>query len=166
MICKVDFVNNTLAEELVNVAGHWNELCECAYSKKGIVRSFLFKHRKGCAHIFEVSFVFCIALIIAITFKILIKKNLLVISNDFLLYTLIGIIPFSFMVKNIAHACGQKIFSAFGNLMDLHIFSISTGDSKEQERIEKDSRFGKELLVFILNAFFSIFLSIIFLAIE
>ena len=40
--CTVDFVNNTLAEELVNVAEHWNELCECAYSKKGAGTSFSF----------------------------------------------------------------------------------------------------------------------------
>lgn len=166
MICKVDFVNNTLAEELVNVAEHWNELCECAYSKKGMVRPFLYLRRNCWAHIFEVWFTFCIALIIAIALKILIQNDLLIISNQFLLYALVAVIPLSSLVKNIAHAGGKKIYSSFGNLMDTHIFSISTGDSKEQEKIEKNSRYGKEALLFALNAIFSIVLSIVFFAIE
>ncbi len=166
MICKVDFVNNTLAEELVNVAEHWNELCECAYSKKGVVRPFLYIHRTGWAHIFEVWFTFCIALIIAIALKILIQNNLLMISNESLLYALVAVIPLSALVENIAHAGAKKIYNSFGDLMDIHIFSISTGDSKEQEKIEKNSRFGKEVFLFALNAIFSIVLSIIFFAIE
>lgn len=166
MICKVDFVNNTLAEELVNVAEHWNELCECAYSKKGVIRPFLFKHKNGCAHIFEVCFIFCVASIIAITLKILTQKQLLVISNEFLLFSLVGIIPLSFLIKYIANAGGQRIFSSFLDLMDTHIFSISTGDIKEQEKIEKNSKLGKEIVIFTLNAVFSIVLSIVFFVID
>lgn len=32
LICKVDFINNTLAEELINIVETWNDLCECAVS--------------------------------------------------------------------------------------------------------------------------------------
>lgn len=162
MICKVDFVNNTLAEELVNVAEHWNDRCECAYSKQGKIRPFLFFHRIGCAHIFEVCFMFWIALIIAIIIKLSMLNNLLVVSNEFLLYALVAIIPLSFLAKSVAHAGGQKIFSSFGNLMDAHIFSISTGDCKEQKKIEHNNTLGKEFTMFVLNAAFSIILSIIF----
>lgn len=166
MICKVDFVNNTLAEELVNVAEHWNELCECAYSKKGVLRSFLFNHRGLCAHIFEIFFTFCIALIVAIFLKVIIQNHLLVVSEKTLLYTLVGIIPLSSLIKNISRAGGGKIYTSFAGLMDTHIFSISTGDYKEQTKVEKNSKFGKELTLFIFNIIFSIVLSAIFFFIE
>ena len=166
MICKVSFVNNTLAEELVNVAENWNDLCECAYSKKGKIRPFLFSHRNGCAHIFEICFMAWSAFLIAIILKLLIKNNALVISNEVLLYAFICIIPTTFLVKYIAHACGQKIYTSFGDLMDTHVFSISLGDSKEQQKIQRDSAFGKEFGMFIINAIFSIVLSIVFLIIE
>ena len=166
MICKVDFVNNTLAEELINVAESWNEICECAYSKKGRVRPFLCAYRNGCGHIFEICFTACIAWLIAITIKLLVQNNVLIISNEFLLYSFISIVPIYAFVKYFAHIGGQKIFSSFGDLMDTHVFSISMGDSKEQQRIEHDSAYGKELGIFIINAIFSVVLSIIFFIIE
>ena len=113
MICKVDFVNNTLAEELINVAEHWNELCETPYAKKGKIQKFLAYHRNGCANIFEVCSLFCVSLIVAIIFKLCIQRSLLTISGEFLLYALIGVIPISFLVKRIAHAAAQKIYSSF-----------------------------------------------------
>ena len=165
MICKVDFINNTLAEELVNVAEQWNELCECAYSKKGAIRPFLSNHKSICAHIFEVCFYFSIFAIVALTLKILIQKNLLFLSNEIVLYVFISIFPFSYLVKKIGHAFAQKIFTSFGDLMYTHIFAISTGDNKEQKKIEKESRFGKELTIFLLNIIVSIVLSTVFFVI-
>lgn len=117
-------------------------------------------------HIFLRCVLFFVASIIAITLKILTQKQLLVISNEFLLFSLVGIIPLSFLIKYIANAGGQRIFSSFLDLMDTHIFSISTGDIKEQEKIEKNSKLGKEIVIFTLNAVFSIVLSIVFFVID
>lgn len=166
MICKVDFVNNTLAEELLNVAEHWNEQCECAYSKKGKIRPFLYRFRNTLAHIFEVCLMFGISLVIAIAIKLMIRNGWLTVSNAYLLYALIAFIPVSFLIKYFSHACGQKIFSSFADLMDTHVFSISKGDDKEQQRIEHDSSFGKEVVLFLINAGFSVLLSVFFCIIE
>ena len=166
MICKVDFVNNTLAEELVNVAEHWNSLCECATSKKGPVRQFLYLHKNVLANITEVCTSLCLALLLAIVAKIYIQNNSLIISNEFLLYSLVIIVSLSSLIKKLAHASGQITYNSFGNLMDTHIFSISTGDTKEQKKIERNSRFITELLLFLLDAVFSIILSYIFFIIE
>ena len=80
MICKVDFINNTLAEELVNVAGSWNDLCECAYSKKGKLRPLLQKYRNGLADIFRLSFVTSFFVCVAIFFKYIINRNIIIVS--------------------------------------------------------------------------------------
>lgn len=165
MICKVDFVNNTLAEELVNVAHRWNELCESATTKKGKLRRLLYKYRNNCAHILEICSSFCITLIIGICLKILLQRGIFQISAQTLLYTMFAVIPISMLVKKIANTCARKIYNAFGDLMDTHVFLISKGDSKQQEQIEKNSKFGKELVVFLLNAIFSIVLSVVFFVI-
>lgn len=166
MICKVDFVNNTLAEELVNVVGHWDDLCECAYSEKGKIRPFLMKHRNICAHIFEICFIISAALIIAISVKWCIEKELFCVTLNLLLYALIAIVPVAEVIKTFSHMGGQRIFNAFGDLMETHIFKLSTGDKKEQQRIEKNSKFGKDLAVFLINVIFSIILSYIFFMLE
>lgn len=166
MICKVDFVNNTLAEELVNVAEHWNELCECAYSKKGVIRRILTKRQNECANIFEKCLIISLMFLMAISMKLCIQREVFSVTNEFLLYAVIALIPIYSLVKNIAHSGGKMIYSTFGNLMDTHIFRISKGDKKENERIEKASKFGKEFTIFLVNAVFSIALSIIFFVIE
>lgn len=166
MLCKVDFVNNTLAEELVNVAEHWNALCECAYSKKGVLKPFLAIHRNGFAHIFEICLILSLMLIVAISVKLCIQKGVLNLTNELLLYTLIAIIPVAELVKKISHAGAQNIYSTFGNLMDTHIFKISKGDDKKIELIDKVSKFGKEFTLFLVNAAFSIALSVIFFLLE
>lgn len=166
MLCKVDFVNNTLAEELVNVAEHWNDLCESAYNPKGIVRPFLTLHRSKFAHFSEWCLRLSLTLLIAIFIKRGIQKELFIATNEFLLYVFIVIIPVASLIKIIAHAGGKKIFDAFGGLMETHIFKLSKGDDKENERIEKASEFGKELALFILNTVLSIILSIFFFYLE
>ena len=69
MICKVDFVNNTLAEEILHVAEKWNEQIETAYSKNGNFRIFLFKHRNGLAITFESLSLISLSFILAIVWK-------------------------------------------------------------------------------------------------
>lgn len=162
MLCKVDFINNTLAEELVNVAETWNDLCECAYSSKGKVRPFLQLHRNGIAHIFEICLTFSLALIVAIALKVVVFKGLLAVTNQVLLYALVAVIPLFSLVRNLAQAGGKWIYNAFGDLMDIHIFRLSKGDEKEIQRIGKRSEYGKELVVFVVNTLVSVILSLVF----
>ena len=166
MMCKVNFVNNTLAEELVNVVENWNDLCECAYSEKGKIRPFLMKHRNVCAHIFEICLTVSFSFIIAILIKLCIKKGILSITLDLLLYVSVFIIPIASLIKQISSMGGQWIYNAFGDLMETHVFKLSTGDNKEQQRIEKNSKFGKNLTAFLINAVFSIILSYVFFVLE
>ena len=166
MICKVDFINNALAEELVNVAGKWNDLCECSYTTKGKLSKILFSRRNECAHIFEICLIMCVISVVAIIIKIGLIKDLFIITKEMILYMILFAVPLSEAVKDIGHAGGKKIYNKFADLMDCHVFKISEGDRKENERIEKDSKITKELIMFIINALFSIVLSLIFFIIE
>ncbi len=121
MICKVDFINNTLAEELVNVVEYWNDLCESAYSKKGKFRPFLAKHKGVCAQIFELCFVASIVLLLAIAVKLLIQKNCLSVTKELLLYSLIGFAPGAYYLRALAHTVAKRLHSSFGDLMDTHV---------------------------------------------
>lgn len=163
MLCKVDFINNTLAEELINVAAKWNDLCENAYSKKGILRLFLARFKNECANIGKISTALTIAMIIAFAARWYIAKRSIVVDDEVLLYAIIFSIPLYVFINKISHNFGQMIFNKFGELMDTHIFGLSNGDKKELERIDHKSKCGKEVALFVINTLTSIILSIIFL---
>lgn len=141
---------------------NWNELCESAYSKKGKIREFLSDHRSGLAHFFEMCMIVWIVLIIAIILKLSVNGGIFVVSNEMIMYAILGSIPLRGVIQFISHGAGRWIFESFGNLMELHIFKISTGDMKKQQKIEKNSSFWKEIATFILNTTVSVALSIIF----
>lgn len=166
MICKVDFVNNTLAEELVNIAEHWNEICESPIKQKGCVRNFLSKHVNLLSHISEFFITLTLILLIAIPTKLAIINNLITITNEFVIYMLLVSLPIYIPIKNIANFGAKKTYFFFNRLMDTHIFKISKGDDKENQRIENASKFSKELTAFIINAIFSILLSLLFFILE
>jgi len=166
MICKVDFINNTLAEELIHVAEIWNDLCESAYSEKGIIRPVLQKNRNFLAHSFEVCLTAWIAILIAIIFKILFEKNLFNVTAEKLLYVFIVSFPVTIFIRKISGFGGKTIFENLGDLMSTHIFKISKGDEKERERIKQKSGFGKELFAYIVNTIITIVTSIIFLFLD
>lgn len=166
MICKVDFINNTLAEELVGVAERWNESCECAYSKKGLIRPFLAKNRNSFAHVSEFSITLLLTLGVGVIAKLGVLRGMLRVTCESLMYIAFLLIPTTMLVKNIARSGGKRIYEVFGNLMDIHIFAISKGDNKENERIEKGSAYLKELFSFILNVVLSILISIVFFVLD
>lgn len=166
MICKVDFINNTLAEELIHVAEGWNDLCESAYSEKGVIRPLLQKNRSFLAHSFEVCLSMWIVISIAIVFKLLLERNLFVVTVEILLYLLIFSFPVTILIRKISGFCGKTIFENLGDLMSTHIFTISKGDEKERERIKQKSGFGKELFAYVINTIITIVTSAVFLFLD
>ena len=166
MICKVDFVNNTLAEELVNIVERWEEQAEDACSKNGKFKCFLAQHRTGFALAFEYMLLSSLALALAVIWKFGISRGIVSNTNTEIIYLLVALIPLTVIIQNIAHGGGKRIYERFSNLLQTHIFTISKGDSKAQERIKESTKFGKELWMFIINALFSIALSIVFFLLE
>lgn len=166
MICKVDFINNKLAEELVNVAEEWNGLCECAYSLKGKVRPFLYRHRSLFANATEITSLLSSTALLAVGFKLAIRKMGLSITNQHLIYAMLLLVPALKIARMLCNSLGKRIFDSFGDLMDTHVFEISKGDEKEKKKIEKRSEYGKEMFLFIANFLISLLLSALFFYLE
>lgn len=166
MIARVDFINNTLAEELLNVVAKWNELCDSAYSDKGAIRKKLFSLRTTLANLTTFFSILSLTSIIAIIASVFNIENYLSFNLASLLFVGLTLIPMSILLKDVGHFFGRKLYEKLSNVMDAHVFNISKGDNKEIKRIEEEGKYKKELLLFFVNAVFSIGLSIVFFIIE
>ena len=166
MMCKVDFVNNTLAEELIHVSEQWYEGAEKACEQRGKFKCFLFEHRSILASVFEWMLLLTFAWIFAILWKLGIKFQWFSANEQTICYCLFAALPVAKLCKSIAHYCSKSLYDKFGNLLDIHVFSISKGDTKLQARIEKASKCAKEVVLFIANTLISIVLSYIFYIID
>lgn len=127
-ICRVDFINNSIAEELINVVAAWTEVCICAISKKSKFTKFLYKNRYKLANLSELCIVISITLIISILIKYSLNNQLFVVSNEILFFALISIIPLNKLANYLSNYFGKFIYDKFNNLMDIHIFDITQGD--------------------------------------
>lgn len=161
-VCKVDFINNALAEELLNVVQKWTELCESACSEKGRVRPFLFKHRNALANIVELCVVFSFCMIVAIAIKLLNRYGFAGTELKNLVYLFIFMVPITTVAKKLGRHFGKKVYSELDNLMETHIFRISLGDTKQVQKIAEESRYRNSAILFIFNVITSIVLPVIF----
>lgn len=165
-ICKVDFISNTLAEELINVVSQWNDLCESAISQKGKVRKFLYLHNNTFANICKICSIISICIVISIIIKILVISHCIDINKEFIIWGLLMIIPIGFFSEMVGKFFGKKLYDKFGTLMELHVFTLTKGDDKKHDKIKKRSSYCKELIMFSINTIVTILLSIIFFLID
>ncbi len=165
-ICKVDFINNTLAEELVNVVEGWNELCESAISKKGRLTKFLCINNDFFAHVIEICFQASAILLIAIIAKCALNQGWITFSNDTLFFLIISLIPLYKILNTISRSMGKEIYNKFGSLMEFHIFDITTGDKKKIEKINNSTDCRKQLFWFVINFLVTLALSLIFFCMD
>lgn len=166
MICRVDFINNTLAEELINVVGNWNDICESAISERGPLKKWVYNHGSLVANCSEFSTMLAICALIAISIKYGINKEWLSINNVSILFALIFWVPFFELIKTIGEKVGRTIYNKISRIMMIHIFTLSDGDNKKIERLKKESNIKKETILFFLNVFISIVLSLVFFFME
>lgn len=166
MICKVDFINNTLAEELVNIAAKWNDLCESSVHEKGKFLQFLYLNRSKIANIVEISTILLICSTIALLTKLTgvfsFSANNITVFWFLMLFSL----PLFCAIKDVSRLFGKHIFNRLGEVMQIHIFNISHGDVKSNERIKKDSNCKKECILFVIDLLLSIIISVVFFALE
>ena len=114
---RVDFVNNTLAEELIHVAEHWYEGAESACGQRGKFKCFLFTHRSALASIFEWMLLLTSAWIFAILWKIGVKYKFFIPNSQTVCYCLFAALPITALCKNIAHSCGKFLYSKLRCIM-------------------------------------------------
>ena len=166
MICKVDFINNTLAEELVNIAAKWNDLCECAVHEKGKFLKFLFLNKSKIANIGEISTILLICSTIALLTKLTGVFSFSANKITAFWFLMLFSFPLFCAIKDISRLFGKHIYDRLGEVMQIHIFNISYGDVKYNEKIKKDSNCKKECILFVIDLLLSIIISIVFFALE
>ena len=166
MVCRVDFVNHTLAEELINITEKWNDFCEKASSDVRKINKFAFKHRGLLASIFEMVFQVASAALLGSIIKILINQSVVNLSLELVLYGCIAAFPYFRITRFISHELGQKLYDAFLRALDMRIFSLTRGDERELEKTKKNNAIGKEIALFVINLIISVAISALFFILE
>lgn len=75
LICKVDFISNVLAEELIHVVEEWHARCELAVSKKGMFRKFVYNQKSAITQVFASVFGVFLSLLLCIICKYFFEKS-------------------------------------------------------------------------------------------
>lgn len=164
-ICKVDFITHKLAEELINVVHEWNDLCERATENKGKLKETLYKHRALFGYATHYLFMVVILLLCATIIKVVQKHDLITPNFFHFAYFVLILIPVGLISNLIGKKLGEKASNIYANLMDVHIFEITHGDTKAVEKIQKKNEYRSEIWKFIFNVVATIVISIVFVLI-
>lgn len=162
MIARVDFINSTLAEELLNVVSKWNDLCDIAYEIQGGFRRFLYKKRSFFANLTEFFAIFSLVSILGIIMKLTNLSEILLSTHANLIFAVLTLVPITNLFKDIGRFLGKKIYNKLDDVVEMHVFNISKGDEKTIAKIKSSNEYKKEVVMFILNILISIVLSTIF----
>lgn len=166
MIARVDFINSTLAEELLNVVSKWNELCDVAYTTQSSFRKFLYKSKNFFANLTEFFAMVSLVAILGIVVKLTNFTAFFTSLNANLVFAILALIPISNLFKDIGRFFGKKIYNKLDDVIEVHVFNISKGDEKAIAKIKHSIEYRKEVALFILNIVVSVVLSVVFFLIE
>lgn len=172
VMCKVDCVNSSIGEEIVQIVGNWNEGLEKYFDKSDKFEK-LRKHRVLVAHSIKYSFTFSSIFItstVAIKYFQMLsidKVSDLALSN---INLIIMAIPFVYMfielAKRLGFYLGDKTLECLYNYGDYHPFSISKGDKNKQISIKESNTKNKNIAIkitlsILLNTIISVVATII-----
>lgn len=166
MLCRVDFVNSALAEELIAVAEKWHELRDPAIGETRKLNKFVYNNREGLARSFEIFFTIFFFGIIGIAFKIYLLPTFHSELIHLFIYLLLAIPVLYRLCIYISGRFGQRIYRSFSGAIDSHVFSLTKGDERQNKKAKERRNVNKEIGLFILNIVASIIISIIFLYIK
>lgn len=160
MVAKVDFVNNTIATELLAIVNDWyNALPQ--KDEENYVNKFLNKHSSKFMIITEI---FIILAGLSLFFPI--AKHLLIISNskltnsDYLtinFYLVAGVFIMFTIFSRLGGYYSRKIHRTIDKLQGTPIFEFTKGDENELSKINKKNKslrneIYKKLIISILSS--------------
>ena len=156
VVCRIDFINNIIAEELLSIIGNWVENRENKTDSK--IQKFA---RKRIRAIYGVAFWIGFSIIplatCIITKRVIMPQQ---ISEQILPYVVIFLFVPA-IANQIGQFCGRIINKRIMSYWSGHIFQITNGDSKKCTQIEKKRTSKKEWVFFFVNIFVSIVLTIL-----
>lgn len=158
MVAKVDFINNTIATELLALVSEWyNVLLDNGFENK--LNKFLIDHGFKLRMFLEVCIIFaCLALLYPIVIYFIdttgtdstiayFKTNFLLINSAFLAYSA-GV--------RIANLYARKYDRTISKLSNNPIFNFTSGDKNELEKIEKKNKgLRREIFMKLFISFIS-----------
>lgn len=157
VMCKVEWANSSIGEEIIQIVGRWNEGLEVCLQEEDKFRK-LRKYRMIIAHSIRYSFTFSSIFILS-AFMVGYIQTLGIISIADLsitnLSSIIMFIPFIYIFielsKRVGFNLGDKVFKGLLEYGDYHPFKISKGDLNKQKIIESNDKKTKSTIIKIMS---------------
>jgi len=142
MVAKVDFVNNTIATELLSIVNDWyNILPENGFEKN--INKFLEKHGLILRMAMEIFIILAGLVLFYPVAKYLIDSPKINTSNEYLKYNFIiinGVFLSYTIFTRISSYYSRKFDRTINKLSNNPIFKFTIGDKNELEKIEKKNK--------------------------
>lgn len=142
IIAQMDFIENRLGQEFINIVGEWVDTLQRAYSDKNRVILFLKKHRKIVGYYFNYALFILLSLLFLIGFNYIVVHlgidklsdlntgHMRLIVN----YIVIAVLLCLFTV-NRGEAIANKIFRYLSEYGESFVFRITKGDENTYNKI-------------------------------
>ena len=166
IVSKVDFLNVSMSEELLNIVERWHEALS-PIKETNHLQSIFTKGKRLIASIIESLYPLIFLLLYYIIVKLMEFFNIFELENISFNGILIIGIGFAFIyyfASNIGEIFGRRIYNKIESYLTPHIFDISNGD--KNKRIEnfaknrkRDWKIVREIFLTILGSILSVVIS-------
>lgn len=150
IVCRVDFINSFLCDEVINLVHEWIKTCE-PVEEGGRFIKLLQKYKRLMADISKYSTA-CAFLIISI---FIYKKY----SLNIIYFSLTFFVVFSTVIKDTSFYFGKQVYENLRDYGDSNTFQITRGDKNKEIRITKNNK--RYFTQFIKNFLFPVFVNLI-----
>lgn len=165
IIAQMDFIENRLGQEFINIVGEWVDTLTRAYAQTSHVVLFLKKYRKLVGYYFNYVLFAILSVTALFGFNYILTSinvseiNQISINHLQILvnYAVISILICWFTLKR-GEMIANKIFRYLSEYGDTFVFRITRGDENQYNKITAQDK--KNAVKIALNLIFSLFLNI------
>lgn len=170
VICKVDFINSVISNELIQIVENWYN-CLKSTKPKSLFQKFISKYNQQVSRIAHYLVIIAGLFVAFYFFKLKISsistfqldKSLLISGYFWIIVTLS-----TYLIANfLGGLLGRIVFKTVDEIEDLPIFDITKGDKNEIDNITQNNKratrnFILQIVFSIIGAALSVFLDRIF----
>lgn len=166
IVAQMDFIENRLGQELINVVSEWVDILEKASDSKNSLILFLKKRRKIVGYYFNYILFLVVSATMLIEFNYIVKSMEVdkvsdITSNQFVYlfnYIVISVL-LCIGVLNVGENVANKVFRKLSEYGENFVFRITNGDNLQYNKLKEED--GKNAVKVIVNLCFSLFLNIV-----